>query len=447
MKHPFRSNYLAVTAVLAIAVAMFVINLLTPYLADDYSNLPITVWGSGEPLSDLGGMVRSMWHFYNNWGGRVEGSVFATLLLSVPPVIADLLNTLCYLLATLFIYLICKPNRGNSLPLYLCIHALVWICVPDYGQVMFWICGAANYLWTSVIVLSLLFMYHRYAVSGGTLYTKKSACILTFPLGFFAGLAMENMSAGMLVILTLQLVSFYRHHKKIQPAMITAYFGSLLGFAVLILAPGNRVRSEAEIELSLLFKFFIICYYWVFFAGILTVLWLVLYMLAKKILPGAGKEAVCESLSYLCGAAASAYCMLAAPSSPERTWYIVCVYALIAAGILYSLLEPRQTPAVKSAVCITTSCLMAFLLVSMADTCISSYEISVQTKAREAYILEQKQQGCLKIHTPVITHRYPLRARHDALTGLSDITSDPDFWINRAVANYYGVASITGTSP
>lgn len=448
MKQLFTQKNVAVFAAFAIAAAMFAINFLTPHIADDYSNMPVTVWGTEEPLKDFAGLTRSVQNFYTDWGGRVEGHIFAALLLSAAPSLADLLNTLCYMLATLFIYLICKRKDSHSLPLYLSIHALIWICVPDYGQVMFWICGAANYLWTSVIVLALLYLYHHYAVSGGTLFTGKNILGLpSFLLGFLAGFAMENMSAGMLVILTLYLVSFYRHHRRIQFPIIAAYFGSLLGFAFLVFAPGNQARAEAEIELSLLFKFFIICYYWVFFAGILTVLWLMLYMLVQKILPSSAKETVFESFSYICGAIASAYCMLAAPSSPERTWYIVCIYALSAAGILYSLLEPHQQPAVKNAVRTAVAGLMIFLFVSIADTGISSYEISVQTRERESYILEQKSLGILDICTPVISHRYPLRSCHDALVGLSDITADPEFWINRAVAKYYGINSITGVSP
>ena len=45
---------------------------------------------------------------------------------------------------------------------------------------------------------------------------------------------------------------------------------------------------------------------------------------------------------------------------------------------------------------------------------------------------------------PIITHAYPLWAKHDALTGLSDITSDSTYWINAAIAKYYGVDSVTG---
>lgn len=446
-KKIWHTTYIPAIAAFSIAAAMLLINYLTPYVADDYINLPLKVWGTEEALTDWNSLLHSLHNFYFSWGGRVEGCLFTTLLLYLPPVAADLCNTLCYMTAIQLIYLICKGSHKHSLPLYLSIHILIWMCVPDYGQVMFWLCGSGNYLWTSVIVLSMIYLYRCYAVSNGTLFTSRLYSIPTFLLGFAAGFAMENMSAGMLVILTLYLITFVLHHVHIQFPILTAYLGSLAGFAFLIFAPGNRARAEAEPDLSVLFQFSVITYYWISFVGVLCILWLVFCRIAKKLLMEKYKQTAWEALIYLCGALSAAYCMLAAPSSPERTWYIVCVYAVIAVGLFYSVLEAYQTKLLRGITRIVTAGALIWLFVSMADTAICSLEISVQTRERESYILEQKALGHLDIDTPVISHRYPFRAKHDALTGLSDITSDPEFWINQAVAKYYGVNSITGTLP
>lgn len=447
MKKIFTLKHISAAAIPAIAASVFIINFLTPHIADDYLNLAHKIWGTNQVITDFNDFIHSMRNFYFYWGGRMEGCMFSTLLAYVPPAAVDILNTVCYMAATLLIYLICKGGQKNSLPLYLGIHFLLWACVPDYGQVMFWICGSANYLWTSVIVLACIYLYRCYALSKGTLFSSPVFGIPTFALGFLAGFAMENMSAGMLVICTLYFVYFYKYHGKIQLPMISAYLGSLAGFAFLVFAPGNQARAHAEIELPLVFKFFVVSYYWVTFVGALSILWIVLNKLAMHILQGTYKETACESLIYVCGAVSAAYCMLAAPTSPERTWYIVCVYAVIAAGLFYSALELHQPALIRRMIQIVTAGAMVMLFVSMADTMINSYEISVQTREREQYILEQKALGNLDIHTPVISHQYPFRARHDALAGLSDITTDPEFWINRAVADYYGVDSITGTEP
>lgn len=435
---------IGILSVFSVAFSIFILNLFTPYLADDYVNLSHTVFDS----KNFAGFIHFIKSFYLSWGGRVEGHLFYSVLLFVPPMIADLLNTLCYMAVTLFLYLICKGHRGHSLPMYLSIHILLWTVVPDYGQVMFWLAGSANYLWTSLPVLSLLYLYRRYSLSDGALFAGRRYCLPLFILGFLAGFAMENMSAGMLVILTLYHLHFYKERRKIQVPIFFSYAGSLAGFALLILAPGNRVRSRTD-ELHLLpgFKFLMISYYWLCFIGVLCVIWIVFILFTRQLAAGKHKRIIRESIIYMCGALASAYCMMAAPSSPERTWFIVCAYAIIANGILYHALEPLQPDIVRKTIAAATFGAMILLLVSMTDTMISSYEITVQTRARETAILQQKAEGRLDMQTPIISHPYPLRARHDALTGLSDITEDPDFWINRAVAGYYGIHSVTGTKP
>ena len=115
---------------------------------------------------------------------------------------------------------------------------------------------------------------------------------------------MENMSAGMLVILTLHIAFYYKYKYKIHLPVLASYLGSLLGFAFLVLAPGNSARSKEEIELSVLFKFFVICYYWAMFIGVIGILWLVLNVIIKAVLPHDDRKAACESLLYMCGAAA-----------------------------------------------------------------------------------------------------------------------------------------------
>lgn len=444
MKKISFSKMVFIMAVIAIAASMYAINYLSPYIADDYICLSHKIWGTDQQISGFQDFCRSVYNFYLHWGGRVEGTVYSIAFSYLPPAVFDLLNTLCYMTVTFLIYLICRGDQKNSLPLYLGIHVLLWAFVPDYGQVMFWLCGSANYLWASFWILLLLYLYRRYTVSDGTLFAKKIYSVPAFLLGFLAGAAMENMSAGMLVILTLHIGFYYRYKYKIQLPVLASYTGSLLGFAFLVFAPGNFARSEEEIELSILIKFFAICYYWIVFVGVLSVLWIVFNIVMKAVTPKNYGKAACESLIYLCGAGAAAYCMLAAPSSPERTWYIVCVYAVIAVGLLYSALQPHQTALIQKLADVAAAGALVLLFTAMADTMYTSYEISVQTKEREAYIMEQKALGNMDLEIPVITHKYPLRAHHDVLTGLSDVTGDAEFWINQAVADYFGVDTVVG---
>lgn len=424
-----------VVIIILFVIGMLAINYFTPYLADDYFYVK-----KSAAFSSINDFFRSIGDFYINGGGRVLGHIFANVFSILPPLVFDLLNTFCYFVVTFLIYLICKGDNKNSISLYIGIHVMIWLCVPDYGQVMFWMSGSSNYLWPSVPILLMLYIYRKYTLMQGE-YVKSLIYILPlFVLGFLAGIAMENMSAGMVVIVTMHLLYYKKKRWKIHIPILAGYAGALLGFACLFFAPGNQVRAgmDTETTLSIPFKFFIISYYWVTFAGGLCIIWLVLYWLNRH----RQKEVV--SIPYVSGAIVSAYCMLAAPSSPERTWYIVCVFLIIAVGILYRSFEFDKSRLQHEIIAIICTGTVIFLCVAMADTVLYSREISVQTQIREKYILEQKENGNLDITTKVISHQYPFRAKHDGLTGLSDITSDADYWINQGIADYYGINSIMG---
>lgn len=420
-----------------VACIIFIINYLTPYLADDYNYL----------LHKSNG-IQTLKEFYFSWGGRVEPYVLLLFLSYLPPVLFDILNTAVYMAVTWLIYRICKGDGNSSISLYLGIHLMLWFCVPDYGQVMFWMCGSVNYLWPSLFVLSLISYYRNYADK----HYKKSNIIrifFAFLGGAVAGGAMENMSFGMLVIIGLYLLYYRRAKIRLNGTIIAGSIGSIIGFLFLVLSPGNFIRSMANEKVSKIFLFFVINYYWVMCIGILVVIWLILRLIVKNIVgddKGLFEKIYYQSVIFCVGAAAAAYCMLAAPTSPERTWFIVCVYAVVAIGILYSKINLNPYPQIRKMISVAILGISCIVLVEVADTMISSYEIYVQTEEREKDILEQKAQGNLDVKTKIISHKYPLRANHDALYGLSDISPDSTYWINISIANYYGVKSVTGTA-
>ena len=78
---------------------------------------------------------------------------------------------------------------------------------------------------------------------------------------------MENISAGMLVIITLYLLYMYRRVHKVKISLICGYIGALIGFAMLVFAPGNAVRSGADSGISGVFLFGVISYYWIMCIG------------------------------------------------------------------------------------------------------------------------------------------------------------------------------------
>lgn len=161
-----------------------------------------------------------------------------------------------------------------------------------------------------------------------------------------------------------------------------------------------------------------------------------------------------QSYIYYIASILSAFCLILTPTIAERAWFISTVYGVVAAGMLFASADDRQKEeleknskkisSVKMISFIITVCGCIFCLVSIADTAICSYEMHKQSVQRGKYILEQRAAGNMDISVPIISYKYPFRSKHDALSGLSDITEDSSYWINQALAGYYGVNTITG---
>ena len=154
-------------------------------------------------------------------------------------------------------------------------------------------------------------------------------------------------------------------------------------------APGNAIRSKSDGEgLSFVFKFAMIDYYWVMFVGIICIIWAIFYFVLTDRKTTESNVVRKQSLLFVIGMFISAYCMMAAPTSPERTWYIVCVYGIIAVGIMYSSFDIKSYDKINKSISIVVLGIMVIFVVQATDTLYCSKEITDQTRARETYILD-----------------------------------------------------------
>lgn len=81
-------------------LSFLAMNVLTPYVADDYGNLPEF---ASEGTSSFGEMINAALKSYQNWGGRFTASLFTAIFACLPAFLFDFLNTLAYLLVTALI--------------------------------------------------------------------------------------------------------------------------------------------------------------------------------------------------------------------------------------------------------------------------------------------------------------------------------------------------------
>lgn len=447
---------LFIGSVIFFALCIFTLNFLTPLIADDYGWGYI--FGTAEKIKDLKDIFKSMYNFYFNWGGRISGEFYNELCVLLGKNLFNIINTIIYIINSLLIYKICSSNdKKTDVSLYIGINLIIWFFTPDYGQIMFWISGSCNYLWAMTPILIMIFFYRKHSLGETIIKNKVLSTVIFFIVGIIAGWASENGSAGMLVILTLYLVYYYINKISISSDIVLGYLGSLIGFALLILAPGNAVRKVAEqnsVHTTILFRFFMITYFFVMFLGGIFILLSLIIFIGNKYFGISKNKSIINMFIFVFASICSAYCMIASPTSPERTWFCVVVYLTIGIGIIYSnfdfkskVIDVLSMKMLRRTFISITGISMCIFCVMYLDTVLATYEINVQTKIREEYILSEKSKGNLDIVTPIISHKYPLLSNHDALYGLDDITTDSDHFTNRAVCKYYGINSVTGIEP
>ena len=318
---------------LLIFISMLALNFLTPLLADDYS------YGLNLANKKLTGIIDiynyQIWHYFN-WGGRTIAHTFAQTLLMFPKAIFNIVNSIIYTCLVYLIYLHGKLNRreknSRNSYLILLIHLILWFIIPVFGQSFIWLIGSCNYLWTTVIVVYFLLLFRKNEKEN-----KWYKIIIMFLIGILAGWTNENTSAGLIVILFSTLIIDKITTKKwnLTKTKVAGIVGSLIGFVLMICAPGNYVRNAAfKDDTFIIIKFIKRA---IDITGnaeiyILPLIIAIIILISLKIYHK--KKIEKEVTPFILGGFAATYSMVASPQFPERSWTGVIVYLIIALVIL-----------------------------------------------------------------------------------------------------------------
>lgn len=442
----FENSRLRAVLTIALVVVMFctllIVNLLTPPIGDDY--LYYRVCALGE--SFFSSVARFISYRRNMWTGRAltDFSAFVVYRL-LDTVSISIIYSLSYILTAGLLYLIVRGKGKNSIGLFVGINLSLWAFVPELGQDIFWKGGAVNFLLPMLPILGMLLIYRRGYDSSGQ-KDGAAKCVLMALLGVISGWQLENSSIAVPFVTFVYIFLWKYKRVKVPKWAWAGFAGSVLGYILLITAPGNSHRAGFEASsasLSLPFKFAVITYYWIMFAGVLTVLFLLGAIKCRRSSP----SAVIEGSVFAAAALVTAYCMIAAPSSPERTWFITISLMTAAAGIVLREAFSLDNVSRGAKIALCTAALI-ILGTMAADTILASYDIHEQFLQREEMILTAKENGESVVSVPVYKLKYPLRANRYALHGLYDVElgQNSQYSFNDYVAKYYGVDAIIGTN-
>ncbi|MDH6308234.1 hypothetical protein M2451_001141 [Dysgonomonas sp. PFB1-18] len=383
--------------VLSCFLVLLLLNILTPFVSDDYVYL--YVYGETQPVESLGDIIQSQVNHYFLWGGRSVVHFVAQVLLILPSYMSDILNASVYMGYVFLIYYHIKGKGEGSISLFLIVNMAIWFFQPVFGDTILWVTGSANYLWGTFFILLLLLPFRLYDGSHLSPIKQLVASVGLFILGVIAGWSNENTSGGMILIIILFLL-YYR--SKAWKAPVWSYvglLGSIIGFAIMILAPGNFERAGEAGSLSLFilgYRLFNCTLTFFYHAGpfiLVSLIVTILYYHFPKEEDGDRKrEKLKLSFIYSIAGVAAVYAMVLSPSFPRRALFGVVTYLVIGAGILlyntdfkYRLLQQvRSTIIMVGSVCL-------LFTVYMATKEIKTYRNIVQE--RKSVIEQVKKEG------------------------------------------------------
>ena len=382
-----------IVVILICFTALYSLNRLTPIISDDFAYL--FIYGEEGRITSIKDIIHSQVNHYYMWGGRSVVHFIAQILLMLPTDVADLLNTLVYLSYIFLIYLHIKGRTKNSIFLFLTVNLGVWFSQPVIGDTIFWLTGSANYLWGTWLILLFLLPFRLYTgrVSRPILQAFYSMCIFT--LGILAGWTNENTAAAMLVIV-IGFFIYYRSHKWSIPVWAIAGFaGAIIGFIIMIAAPGNFVRAGESTSFSLYnlsYRLFMWTLTFFYYSGPLFLITLISIITFSRFSRGDKKDKMKLVLIYAVAAIAAVYAMLASPTFPRRALFGVVTFLIIAIGICFYNLNYKNVFLRQIRLIVVSVSLIAFLFTFyLGWKEINSYSKIVAQ--REVAIKQAKEKG------------------------------------------------------
>ena len=326
-------------------IFQFMAHRTVPFMMDDEwygTNL-----ATGAPLRTLADVVEGqVWH-YLNWGGRSITHGILQLTLMEGELWADVLNVVMTLLLA---YMICIVSEQKKPWSFLLASSLLVGLNANAKMSMFWQAGLVNYVYSSVWILLFLWPYLQVAdhpadskVLQASKGTELLLAIAMLPLGLITGWSNENM--GPTCFLLAGIVIFWRRQMQKREIPLWMYFGafsSLVGSGLVILAPGNFVRSAAIEEKGFLgtvmdraFSMYEAGIAFLFPVVLLLTLLLLLYMVQL------GGKLSTGQILLLLGMLLSYGAMALSPHYPDRATFGTMVLGIVLINSLTARITER----------------------------------------------------------------------------------------------------------
>ena len=460
---------------------IYITNRLIPKMADDYAFS--FIW-DGKTNGNLAygkhryrrvrkmkDLAKSQMSHYMTWSGRTVGETLNQLvLMKDDKLLYDCLNT-GVILSQLFLCLFAGRGKISmkkvSPYLALMLTCGYWFGTPHLVATSLWMTGAANYSWPGLLQSAFLLPY-------GLQYHDESfsiPCPAAALSGLLAGWSNE---AGGGMALVMSAAAVLRAKKKGQNTgwMVSGLVGASIGYALLMLAPGNFKRIKIEKEYSDIlsadfsepsmvapeYQYTSVMFLHYLKNSFSSVVLRELPLEIPVVLYFMQKNRSRESTAYILALEAASYgvpgILMLSPQFPKRAAYPSILYRLAAAVKAFDQLETAswEFPAKwKKPVCFAAVSAGAGLLINVAAQWFLHADISLQKEEQLRIMRESGGKGIVRIPDHMLS---PFWTRIAGDRGLDEYIKkiirfeeyegDP---YNMAAAAYYGVEALQAYVP
>lgn len=370
------------------------LNILTPLIGDDY--VYSFIYQTNNKLSSFNDIIESQRLHYYKWGGRtIVHFIDQFLLYNYQPLKTDILNSLAYIAFILLVYSHIVAKKTFNTNLLVTVFCLMWFVQPVFAETTLWLTGSSNYLWGTLIILLFLMPYRIYKNKKIATYKRIIYLIFMFLGGIIAGWTNENTAAAM-IIMIIGYIYYYKTKRWNIPVWVyTGLIGAIIGYIVMITAPGNFVRASEAPSLSpFLIAYRLLTYTqrFILYLGLLNIGVIISYLIYRKTAVKKEIKNFSYIFIYFIGVLVSIYIMLASPSFPARAWFGTITFNIIIFGIIYRQLDSNDefVRNIKTAILLGSITIFA---ASYYDAFKDTAMINNIWKERAIIISEKKREG------------------------------------------------------
>ena len=422
-------NFLFMLSLLFVFFVIFLLNIKTSLTGDDY--VYTFIHNTQTRISSFDDILESQYSHYYSWGGRSIVHTIAQLLLLIDDnLIIRLINSIAFVSFIVCIQYHIKGKRANSGSLILILFTLVWFLQPAFGETILWLTGSVNYLWGTLIILLFLLPY-RLCENTATTNVKISiySLIMLFG-GVIAGWTNENTAAAMIVMILVWIFLNLRNKQHVPLWAYSGLIGSVIGYIIMISAPGNFVRAEGTSISPFLISFRLLTYTQSFvnFLGLLNLTTVILLIISRSFPSKQKQKELPIFVISMLGVFVSIYVMIFSPGFPSRAWFGSITFNIIAFGVIFYNLNNSLLFIRRIKLSILAFCLLAFSF-SFYDAYKDVSEIDAIWKDRIVTIKKEKEKGA----TSVTFKQYQAKTKF----GLGDAP-----YAQKYMSQYYGIEFI-----